>query len=316
MNRWMKTALLAVMMGLLIVLAPAPALGGSSTIYGVGVALAALAAVLIGAAQKQKGVDTLDLALCCVPGAFVGARLLYVLFRLDFYLAEMGPLHILTTWEGGFLLYGAVFGAVLSAAALAKRGGVSVAETLDRLAVPGLAAIAVSRLFECTVGEGLGAWVENESLCFFPLAVQNEYGEWQLAVFLFEAVAALVMLLIVRRMKPQRAGERMLSALLMYAVCQVLLESLRMDGCLKIGFVRVSQVLSAVVILTVTVLHAMGRGGRKAAIQRVLIFALCAGGVGGIEWALDKTPISNLLLYVVMAAFCAAMYVNGRRKTA
>ena len=99
-------------------------------------------------------------------------------------------------------------------------------------------------------------------------------------------------------------------------VCQVLLESLRMDGCLKIGFVRVSQVLSAVVILTVTVLHAMGRGGRKAAIQRVLIFVLCAGGVGGIEWALDKTPISNLLLYAVMAAFCAAMYVNGRRKTA
>ena len=318
MNRGIKAALLAVMMGLLMVLAPAPALGGRSLMYGAGVALAALAAVGIDMAQKrtQKDVDALDLALCCVPGAFVGARLLYVLFRLDFYMVEMGPLHILMTWEGGFLLYGAVFGAMLSAAALAKRKCVSIADTLDRLALPGLAAIAVSRLFECAAGEGLGAWVENELLCFFPLAVQNEYGEWQLAVFLFEAVAALVLMFVVGRMKPQKAGERVRSALLLYAVCQVLLESLRMDGCLKIGFVRVSQVLSAVVILTVTILHAMEWGGKKAAAKRVLIFALCAGGVGGIEWALDKTPIPNLLLYVVMAALCAAMYVNGRRKTA
>lgn len=339
MNRRIRIALLALMLAALVFLVPSPALTMEHTMYGACVALAALLAVLtlrqLRAAQVNKAygrddgptaaifpVDTLDLALWCIPAAFVGARLSYCLARSSFYFLEMGPLSVLRTWEGGFMLYGAVMGALLAAGLLARQRGESAAATLDELAVPGLLAVAVCRLGEGLTGEGVGPWVESAALMRFPFAVQNEFGEWQLAVFVLEAAAALLIALAVLRVQSGR-GERIMTALLLYACCQVVLESLRMDSCLKIGFVRVSQVISAVVILGVTVLRAHRAGGRALVIRRAAGLGVCAALVGGIEWALDKTPVSNVLLYGVMIAACAAMYAcaarfdgKGKRKKA
>ncbi|MGN0776152.1 MAG: prolipoprotein diacylglyceryl transferase family protein [Candidatus Ventricola sp.] len=316
MNKGIKIALLALMLASLAFLVPSPALAMGHTMYGACTALAALLAVLM--LQKNQrttpvgGIDALDLALWCIPAAFVGARLAYCLARSSFYFLEMGLLSVLRTWEGGFMLYGAVLGALLAAGLLARRRGVSAASVLDALAAPGLLAVAVCRLGEGLTGEGVGAWVESPALMRFPFAVQNEFGEWQLAVFVLEAAAALLILLAVLRVKPG-TGERMATALLMYACCQVVLESLRMDGCIKVGFVRVSQVISAVVILGVTALRAKRAGGWPLVIRRAAVLGVCAALVGGIEWALDKLPVSNVLLYGVMIAACVVMYVCGTR---
>ena len=288
------------------------------TVYGICVALSALAAVLLLCAQlrddrRRSGhVQPLRLAVFCIPAAFVGARLLFCLVRFGFFFVELGPLSVLNTRMGGFLLYGAVFGAMLAAAAVARHDGVSVVTALDDLAAPGMLSVLICRLAEGTTGEGVGAWVENETLWHFPLAVQNEFGEWQYAVFVLEALIAAVLLvvLLARRFAP---GERIMTALLLYACCQVVCESLRMDSCPRVGFVRVSQVISAVVILAVTLIRALRAGGRKRAAIRTVVMLACTGVVGGIEWALDKTPIDNRILYLVMAAACAAMAVNGAR---
>ncbi|MBP3523907.1 MAG: prolipoprotein diacylglyceryl transferase, partial [Clostridia bacterium] len=136
MNRRIRIALLALMLAALAFLVPSPALTMEHTMYGACVALAALLAVLtlrqLRAAQVNKAygqddgptaaifpVDPLDLALWCIPAAFVGARLSYCLARSSFYFLEMGPLSVLRTWEGGFMLYGAALGALLAAGLLA-----------------------------------------------------------------------------------------------------------------------------------------------------------------------------------------------------
>ena len=287
-----------------------------ATAYGLCVALAALCAVLLLCAQRRGRerqaacVAPLQLAVLCIPAAFAGARLLFCLARFSFFFLELGPASVFRTRMGGFLLYGAVLGAMLAAAAAARRCGVSVAATLDDLAAPGMLAIVICRLAEITTTEGVGVWVESEALCRFPFAVQNEFGEWQYAVFMLEALAAAVLLavLLARRYAP---GERIMTALLLYACCQVVFESLRMDSCPRIGFVRVSQVLSAVVILAVTLIRAQRADGKRQAVRRAAVMLVCAGVVGALEWALDKTPVDNRLLYLVMAAACAAMAVNG-----
>ena len=329
MNQGIKIALLALMLAALVYLVPSPALTTEHTLYGACVALAALLAVLAllqlradrvkeaygqvdGPTAAIFRIGVLDLALWCIPAAFVGARLAYCLARSSFYFLEIGPMSVLRTWEGGFMLYGAVLGALLAAGLLARRCGAGVTATLDELAVPGLLAVAVCRLGEGLTGEGVGAWVESAALMRFPFAVQNEFGEWQLAVFVLEAAAALLIALAVLRVQAGQ-GERITTALLLYACCQVVLESLRMDSCLKIGFVRVSQVISAVVILGVTVLRAQRAGGRPLVIRRAAGLGVCAALVGGIEWALDKTPVSNVLMYGVMIAACAAMYACAAR---
>lgn len=330
MNKWMKRALLAVMLTALALMIKSPALSYPTAHYGVVVAVSALAAVLLlrglrmadakkryaGANDGPVGViykvDHLDLALAVLPAALIGARLAYCLSRFSFYFVEMGLLSVLRVWEGGCMLYGAALGALLAGALVAKMRGASIPATLDELAAPGMLAVLICRLGEWGTGEGVGAWIESEGLMRLPFAVMNEYEEWQLAVFLFEAAAALVILLRLLKVK-QGSGERVLSALLLYACCQVVLESMRMDSCLKIGFVRISQVISALVILGVTCLRACRADGRKLAIRRAVPVLFSTAAVGGIEWALDKTPVSNVLLYAVMIALCALLMVNGSR---
>lgn len=297
------------------------------TPYSICVALAALAAMLLMQALRRRTlregtdaqaieaigkVDLLTLALWCLPSGFVGARLLYCLFRFEFYAFEVGAAGVLRTWEGGFLLYGAAAGVMLAAAALARRKGVRPAFVLDELAAPGMLVIVICRMAERLTSEGVGPWMENELFCRFPFATCNEYGEWQLAVFVLEAVAAAVIFAYVLRLRCA-PGEKILTALLLYAGCQVVLESLRVDSCLRLGFVRVSQVLSGVVILGVTMLRARG-AGKKQRLADGGICVACMAAAGIIEWALDKTPVNNALLYGVMAAFCAVMIANGMRR--
>ena len=112
---------------------------------------------------------------------------------------------------------------------------------------------------------------------------------------------------------PQGKGERALTALLLYACCQIVLESLRMDGCIKVGFVRVSQVVSAVAVLFVTGIRAHRAGGMRLLGKRSAVVAVCTAVVGIIEWALDKTPVNNVLLYVLMIVCCTVLAINGTR---
>ena len=327
MNRAMKWCLAFAALAALCAV-PSPALAYGFTPYGVCLALAALAAyaLLTGLRRREARAlcpdgaasigfigraDALELMLCAAPAALLCARLSYCLIRFSFYFMEMGPVSVLRYWEGGGLLWGAAAGALGAAALLARRRGASVAMTLDELAAPGLLAIAIARLGEWPTGEGVGAWIENEALMRLPFAVMNAYEEWQLAVFLFEAAAALLLLIPVLK-KRAGSGERILTALLLFASCQVMLESLRMDSCLKIGFVRVAQVASAVVILAVTAIRA-ARRGKKALVRRCALVLLGTALVGGMEWALEKTPVDNVLIYALMFTVCAGFAVNGER---
>lgn len=327
----MKTIRLAALVLIVLAIAllvPSPALieGTFFTLYGQFTALAAVFAVLLLHTTRRQTlrvgsdsqaidaidrVDTLTMALCCVGAALIGARLLYCLFRFDFYAYDMGAAGMLRIWEGGFLLYGAALGVLAAVLVLAKAKGVCAWRLLDEVAAPGMMAISICRMAEGMTTEGVGAWLENEFFCRFPFAVQNEWGEWQLAVYLLETLAAIVILFYVLRMRAA-SGEKYLTAVLLYAGCQIMLESLRMDACLRIGFVRVSQVLSGVAVFVVTLIRA-GRIGKKRMLTGGALCLVCIAAAGIIEWALDKTPVNNLLLYAAMSAVCAVIIVNGMR---
>ena len=284
------------------------------TPYGAALAVSLVIGLLCyhGMNGKKPVVPALDLACAALPAGLAGARLLYVLFRPGAFL-ERGVLHIFFLREGGFLLYGAVLFTLCADALLARKKGLDMAECLDALSVPGLLTIALCRLSEGFAAEGLGNWVENESLWFFPVAIPNAYGEYQYALFVLEALAALgIALYLVRKHLPK--GERIRSALLLYACCQVVLESLRMDSCLRMGFVHVSQVLSAVLILVIVLLRTAGKKDRRQLLMRVLAVLLITTAIGLIEFALEKSMIPNLVLYGLMILLCAGYAVLGMRK--
>ena len=283
--------------------------------YTCVIVLAPVVACLLLFLQESRLKNKIDmtairLAACTCIGALVGARMAYVLFSMDIFLYDMGIAAIFDLCVGSCLMYGGIFGALICAAAVARFERMSVLCTLDKLAVPGLAAIAICRFAEGFTSEGIGPMLDNEALCFFPIAVQNEYGDWNLAVFMLEAVVALIIMLAVMRIRPQLAGERIITALLLFSCSQIPLENLRWDSYMRIGFVRVSEVIAGLVILVITFLQRK-RQGEHGWILHMGIAGICVVGIGLAEWAQDKTNIPNAMLFALMIVLCVLMALNA-----
>lgn len=87
--------------------------------------------------MKQIGVtldDLSDIALICVPSAIIGARLYYVLTKLDSYDSF---LEMIAIWEGGLAIYGGVIAGVISFVLVCKYKKKPILKMCD-CAAPGL----------------------------------------------------------------------------------------------------------------------------------------------------------------------------------
>ena len=241
--------------------------------YGLAMAAAAAVALMLSAVNFRKaGLKSGSLswfAMLAVPMAFLGARIGFCLARYDL-IDQQGIAFFFSFSKGGYMLYGALVGGLLAALLAARLGGERFAKMIDALAAPTMVMIALGRLAEGLAkqgyGWGIGDWLTEdggmsliaiEDPSFFyrlPFGVPDMYGMYNWAVFVFEALVACGLAVLVWRAAVRRDGGRAVLALLCYAASQELGESLRQDEVLRWGFVRINQILGAVVIVTVLVL--------------------------------------------------------------
>lgn len=132
---------------------------------------------------------------------------------------------------------------------------------------------------------------------------------WTPAVFLWEAAIALVILAVVVTACRERQGTFLL-ALVLYCCCQAVMESVREDNLPRFGFVRVSMVLSGLIVLGLTAWRSFRSMSKGFAWLRTLICVLLIAAIGISEWALDKTNIPNAVIYTLMCLFSAGMGFN------
>ena len=289
---------------------------GPFHLYGLCAAGAGLLAlILIQLTRKKHDLSSTAVswfAVLCVPLAVFFARAGYYLVRLN-YFREKGFMYFFRFDQGGYILYGALLGVLLAAVMAARITRTPVSRVLDASAGPGMIAVCLCRLSERLVPLGYGMsivewfgdpfllefdptaripssfpWSDPSPLFHFPLAVQID-GIWYFSIFFWEAVAAAVIAIIVMLMKRRTAGGHVTLALLLYAACQILLESLRKDAVLTWGFVKVSQLLSAIMIGIITLICCFRLDHRKKQVVTawILIFALF-GIVISMEFALDE----------------------------
>ena len=288
------------------------------TAYALCLLAGAAAAMLLTAflGRKDPGVNTcLSMGMAAILGAVIGGRLFYCLTQLEFILVDLGgAAFMVQPWQGGYNMFGALLGGLAGVLIYARATKKPAGALLD-LAAPGTAlAIAAGRLGEAFTSQGLGAYVDSEALHCFPFAVENSWGDWQLPVFAYEAAAALaamiVCLCLVRggRRPAGRVAEVFFALI---SLCQILLESLRADEFIRFGFVKFNMLAAAVVLgalIGLSVWRQVKHGGWKPwQIIRLILFAATIGVVILIEFALDKSPIDNRLLYAVMALMLLLM---------
>lgn len=299
-------------------------IGALFTVFGLPVTAYALCLVTsLGAGLlwffpegRRKGIHTDALwrtVLLALPLGLIGARLFHFAGNYYYY-EEMGFDALLRLWNGGFALWGAVGGAALAACIAGKMSRVSVSSLLDALAAPAALTVGLARIAEYFSGEGIGPYVEISFFQRFPFAVYRpDYEVWNWAVFVLEGIIALAIAFVLRR-KKRPAGDTARLFLVLYSACQITLESLRRDHCLRWLFVRVSQLACLIVILglMLAALLRMIKQAKPLNPRRVALLWLAVAAFSGIvvaiEFSFDGKILRDLPVwagYLIMAC-CSA----------
>lgn len=301
--------------------------------YGLAVAGAAVVVLLLAVWNFRKAKLDVNILSWFAPLAIVlgllGARGGFCLASFD-YVAQDGLGFVLEFTRGGFMLYGALAGCVVALVIACRICKACPACAADALAAPGMVMIALCRMAEGLVEQGYGwviadwfaedtsmsifTWADPSVLYRFPFGVADYYGGYKWAVFVFEALVALGIAIALTRLTVKRSGGRAVMMVLLYAATQILCESLRQDSVLRWGFVRVNQVVGAVLIAGVLVLCfclTKNRDWRKF-VGSFLLMLLGMGLVMAMEFALEKkiSAIEFLpmdMCYLIMGGACALM---------
>lgn len=305
---------------------------GSLTVYSYGLVVAlavalglAVAAVLFRKAKIKEGALSW-FALLAIPMGLMGARLGYYVSCLEFTFEGF-----FAFTEGGFMLYGAMGGAVLAAMLTARITGENTGRLLDNLAAPAALVIGFSRLAEGLVGQGYGWYVADwfdpemgmslfhfEHFDFvqrFPFAVMDMYEEWSWAIFVWEALVAFAIFFVMLKTPVRRAGWRAMLFTVCYASLQALNEGLRQDAVLRWGFVRINQVASAIIIAVLLGVCCVKMAKPRDVKAIILSWVGVVAGMGvvmAMEFALEKKIMALEwmpmdMCYVIMFLACIGM---------
>ena len=211
-----------------------------------------IAASLMGAGYyanraHAEGVRNRAIALgflIALPLRLMLSRAFAFFAQLQYLLPTEGWMGLLDMRPQGLSYIGAIAGLLLGGYLSELVCKLPRHRLLDPISSGALITLALSRLAEIMVSTGQGSYVENASLHFFPLAVENEWGEWYFAVFMLEVFFALLILWETQRVA-RPAGERWQRSLFLFFCSQMLCESLRAET-IKWGFVRVHQLFCAI----------------------------------------------------------------------
>jgi prolipoprotein diacylglyceryltransferase len=291
--------------------------------YSILLALAAIVCMvpmhMRAVKNSLKKTTALTYMLCAAPLALFLARLIYCAVRYEWiFLDEMGEFgglwHFFEIGNGGLNIVGAILGCLLAGAVCAFITHQKAGVILDHAAPWGALLIAIARFVQPLSGQGYGDLVESPALSFYPMALQNEWGEWSLAVCTIEGMLALVLFFVLLHLsrKTMRSGTLSLYFLTLFCASQIMPQSLRSDDVLFIFiFARVTQIGYMVLLISAAAV-AGERAVKRMGVTNKLIgeWLLLLLGVFisiGAEFALDKTNLPDVLVYVVMVAALIGM---------
>lgn len=234
--------------------------------YGIISALGYLLAVILTTVfAKKRGFkteDILTLALYVIPLAIVGARLGFVLFKLENY---HNFWDIFKIWEGGLMFYGGLVGGVIGLVLyclIHKKNFLALADAIVPALLLGQALGRWGNFFN---QEAYGTPVTNPAWQWFPFAVYIDNctmadctcagSGWHLATFFYESLWNLlcfaVLVTLLYKANFRQNGCIGTLYLVLYGIGRIFIEGLRTDS-LYLGSVRVSQLISGIFIVVGT----------------------------------------------------------------
>ena len=210
--------------------------------------------------------DIYDFVLWLIPAAIIGARLYYVLFRLDYYIAHPGE--IIAVWEGGLAIYGGIILGILTAWLVCRKKKIPLTAMLDIVVYGLLIGQIIGRWGNFMNREAFGA--ETDIFCRMGLIAPDGSAVYVHPTFLYESLWNLIglvgLIVFERRGGRKYDGQCLLLYFLWYGIGRSWIEGLRTDS-LYIGSsgIRVSQALSmALALISLVILLIQSRRAHPA----------------------------------------------------
>jgi len=281
---------------------------GAFIAAGIVLALRLFAAV---AREKQMpaGITPLFAVLSILLGVFI-SRLLFCL--LDFRFHGVFSLKAaLMFWGGGFSMTGALLGAAVAALITARAFRIYPLSLLDMITPVLLLFIAAARMGEgFTELLGRSRPLTTSWLASSFLAQSDGYDAY-LRTYLLEGLTAAVLCVFMTvRVRNARIGNTFLSGMLLLGCTQTFWESLRFDSHMRYSFISMQQILFACMFACPLIYYA-GKCGKKALITAICVCVLLVGCIVGLEFMIDRSSISNIILYIPYALLLAVPAVLG-----
>lgn len=230
--------------------------------YGLMVALGFAVAVYLmcrNAAKFNLNKDMIiDLSILMLVAGVIGARLLYILLNVKYYIAN--PLEIPQLSKGGLVWYGGFLASLIAATIYVRRKGLGFLAVADFF-IPYLALAQGFGRIGCFLN---GCCYGIEAPSRFPLSVifpQDFCGRHPTQIY---AALALILIYVVLRLwqsKPHFAGEIFLAYCMLYSGKRFLIEFLRGDNPRVVLGLTISQVISIVIFLATLLIFIKRKSG-------------------------------------------------------
>ncbi len=191
----------------------------------------------------------LDFLIIALPGAVIGARTYYVLFKLDYYLNS--PSEIIAVQKGGLAIHGALIAGIIILFVLSRRRDMPFLKALDFLSPVMILGQAIGRWGNFLNQEAYGRIVGEAYFKFFPEFIKNQMyikGAYREPTFLYESAATLIIfifLLYYLKSDKGRDGDTFAFYLILYSVFRFFIEGLRTDSLMLWG-IQIAQIISLI----------------------------------------------------------------------
>lgn len=222
------------------------------TWYGLFVAIAVLTGTWLATREaRRRGVGAghvETLVFWVLGGGIVGARLLHVIDKWDYYSSNAGA--ILAIQNGGLAIGGAVLGGIAAGSFYAWHAGLPLRQLSDAAAPGALLGQAIGRIGCLFTGDAVGRATDGFGVTYLnPGAMVPQLGVRYEPVFLYEMAWDLAVLALVwpLRRRLRTDGQLFGLYLLLYGIGKFVLTYLRTE-VVWIGGLQEAQLVAAVLV--------------------------------------------------------------------
>ena len=230
-------------------------------IMAVAIILAVSMAIFEGRKRQIESDDFIDLLLWAVPLGYVGARIYYVIFEWHYYSQHLDE--IIAIWNGGIAIYGGLLAGLAVLLVFCYKRMLPPFLMLDIITPGVMAAQILGRWGNFINQEAHGgpttlAFLQSLHLPDFIINQMKIGGVYYQPTFLYESffnlIGLLIILLLRHRKHLFKQGEIFMLYLAWYSVVRFFVEGMRTDSLYLWGSIRVSQMLSVILLIVVIVL--------------------------------------------------------------